>query len=68
MATKQLVETSLALGGAALGAAGAVLLEPFVIGAGAIAAGVGAYMRYQDQREEREQAAKRQTILFGTRK
>lgn len=56
MSTKQMIETGLALGGVALGAAGALLIEPVVIGAGVVAAGVGAVLRYNDQRLEIESA------------
>lgn len=46
--TKLVVEAGLALSGAALGAAGAVLIEPAIIGLGVAAAVVGAVMRYND--------------------
>lgn len=51
---KQFVEAGLVLSGAALGAAGAIFIEPLVIGAGVLAAGVGAVMRYKERHEKSE--------------
>jgi hypothetical protein len=54
MSTKQIVQAGLVLSGAALGAAGAMLIDPLVIGAGVVAAGAGAIMRFRDQHEKSE--------------
>jgi hypothetical protein len=43
------LEATLLLSGAALGATGAVLIQPLVIGAGVVAAGAGAIMRFNDR-------------------
>ena len=47
--TKLMIEAGLALSGAVLGAAGAMLIEPAVIAAGVVAAGAGAYLRFTDK-------------------
>lgn len=44
----------MAIGGVALGAVGAILIEPMVIGLGVAATGVGAVMRFNDQRDASE--------------
>jgi hypothetical protein len=59
MSTKQIFEASLMLGGAALGATGALLIEPAVIGVGVIAAGTVAVMRFNDQRSAIQAAKNR---------
>jgi hypothetical protein len=56
MSTKENVEISLMLGGAALGLVGAILVEPAVIGVGVIAAGTVAVMRFKDQRSALQSA------------
>lgn len=55
MSTKQklAIEAGLLLSGAALGAAGAIVIEPLVIVAGVAAAGAGAVMRYNDRHSTR---------------
>jgi hypothetical protein len=50
MSAKEIVEAGLMVGGVVLGTAGAVLLEPVVIGAGALAAGAVVVLRFTDQR------------------
>jgi hypothetical protein len=59
MSTKQIFEAGLMLGGAALGATGALLIEPAVIGVGVIAAGTVAVMRFNDQRSAMQAAKNR---------
>ncbi len=49
MSAKQIIEAGLVVSGAIAGAAGAALLEPVIIGAGVLAAGVGAAMRFADR-------------------
>jgi hypothetical protein len=51
-----MIEAGLMLGGAALGAVGAILIEPAVIGAGVVAAGTVAVMRFKDQQSAVESA------------
>lgn len=46
---KLAIEAGLLLSGAALGAAGAIIIEPAVILAGIAAAGAGAVMRFNDR-------------------
>ena len=47
--TKLMIEAGLALSGAVLGAAGAILIEPAVIAVGVVAAGAGAFLRFTDK-------------------
>lgn len=52
---KLALEAGLMLSGAALGAAGAIFIEPVVITAGVLAAGAGAVMRYNDKHSNRDE-------------
>ncbi len=49
MSAKQMIEAGLVVSGAIAGAVGAVLIEPIVIGAGAVAAGIGTTLHFADR-------------------
>jgi hypothetical protein len=66
MSTRQIFELGLMLGGAALGATGALLIEPLMIGAGVVAAATVAVMRFHDQRSRQAAISSASTRFIRT--